>query len=595
MNVFYEEDGAFRAGTVLADNTTSLQVESSHGKRSKIKAASVLIRFDEPLSAFLEKAQHAAEAIDTDFLWECCSTEEFSFEELGNEYFGHAPSPSENAGILTRLHHSPMYFYKKGKGRYKAAPPDALKAALASAEKKRKQAELQASLARELADRKLPEALVPHLPELLYAPEKNSIEYKALLQACQETGLSIPHLLEACGAIPSSHDYHLNRFFFEHFPKGMPITEDCEIPPLPDLPLGDARAFSIDDSATTEIDDAFSVKALDDGHFRIGIHIAAPALGIAPDSAIDAHALRMLSTVYIPGQKYTMMPIGAIASFTLAENRSCPVASLYLEIDGEFEIVSSWNAVERVEIASNLRHDAMDEQAPFSEELDLLLKLCEKLEAARGKGNNVNQIDYTFRIENDRIQIGERRRGEPLDKIVSELMIYANAEWARQLSEKDFPAIYRLQNNGKVRQDIRPGPHQGLGVAQYAWTTSPLRRYIDLVNQRQLVSMIQGEAPAYGRDELPVIMRDFEEAYEIYGNFQRTMERYWCLRWLIQESISTIKGAVQRENWVKFDGIPLSCKVPSLPDLASGTQVVLHIDHVDLLELHLSARFAEKV
>jgi exoribonuclease-2 len=595
MNVFYEEDGAFRAGAVLADNTTSLQVESSHGKRSKIKASSVLIRFDEPLSTFLEKAQHAAEAIDTDFLWECCSSDEFSFEELGKEYYGHAPSPSENAGILTRLHHSPMYFYKKGKGRYKAAPPDALKAALASAEKKRKLAELQENLAQELISRKLPEALVPHLSDILYDPDKNSVEYKALLLACQETGLTAPHLLEECGAIPSSHDYHLNRFFFEHFPKGLPKTENCEIPPLPVLPLGDAKAFSIDDSATTEIDDAFSVKALENGHYRIGIHIAAPALGIATDSAIDNHALRMLSTVYIPGQKYTMMPEGAIDAFTLAENRPCPVASLYLEVDSEFEIVASRNAVERVEIASNLRHDAMDEQAAFSEELDLLLKFCEKLEAARGKGNNVNQIDYTFRIENDRISIGERRRGEPLDKIVSELMIYANAEWARQLSEKDFPAIYRSQNNGKVRQDIRPGPHQGLGVAQYAWTTSPLRRYVDLVNQRQLVSMIQGEAPAYDREELPVIMRDFDEAYEIYGNFQRTMERYWCLRWLIQENISNIHGTVQRENWVKLDGIPLSCKVPSLPDLSPGAQVMLHIDHVDLLELHISARFAEKV
>ncbi len=595
MNVFYEEDGAFRAGTVLADNTTSLQVESSHGKRSKIKASSVLIRFDESLSAFLEKAQHAAEAIDTDFLWECCSPDEFSFEELGKEYFGHSPSASESAGILTRLHHSPMYFYKKGKGRYKAAPPEALKAALASAEKKRKQAELQASIALELVNRKLPEALVPHLPDLLYDPEKNSVEYKALFQACQETGLSVPHLLAECGAIPSSHDYHLNRFFFEHFPKGLPITENCEIPPLPDLPLGDAKAFSIDDSATTEIDDAFSVKALKDGHFRIGIHIAAPSLGIAQDSAIDAHALRMLSTVYIPGQKYTMMPSDAIEVFTLAENRPCPVVSLYLEIDGESEIVASWNAIERVEVAANLRHDAMDGQAPFSDELDLLLKFCEKLEASRGKGNNANQIDYTFRIEDDRISIGERRRGEPLDKIVSELMIYANAEWAKQLSEKGFPAIYRAQNNGKVRQDIRPGPHQGLGVAQYAWTTSPLRRYVDLANQRQLVSMIQGEAPAYGREELPVIMRDFDETYEIYGNFQRTMERYWCLRWLIQENISTIKGTVQRENWVKLDGIPLSCKVPSLPDLAPGTQVVLQVDHIDLLELHISARFAEKV
>src|SRR3990167_1258612 len=141
MNVFYEEEGGFKVAAILADHDTSLQVEAPHGKRSKIKASAVLLRFDTPpLATFLEATERAAADVDVDFLWQCCGPDEFMFDALGREYFGHAPGALEAAALLLRLHGAPMYFYKKGKGRYKAAPAEALKAALASVEKKRLQA-----------------------------------------------------------------------------------------------------------------------------------------------------------------------------------------------------------------------------------------------------------------------------------------------------------------------------------------------------------------------------------------------------------------------------------------------------------------------
>lgn len=136
MNIFYEDDGAFKVGSILTDSVTSLQAESAQGKRSKIKAANVLLRFAQPgLAEFMTQAEAVAADIDVTFLWECSPPNDFNFTELGTEYFGHAPSPTEAAGTLICLHSSPMYFYKRGKGHYKAAPPDALKSALASAEK----------------------------------------------------------------------------------------------------------------------------------------------------------------------------------------------------------------------------------------------------------------------------------------------------------------------------------------------------------------------------------------------------------------------------------------------------------------------------
>src|SRR6187455_895862 len=118
MNVLYEEEGTLKVGAVLADNDTSLQVEAPHGKRSKVKSSAVLLRFEQPaLANFMAEAQHAADDIDVDFLWECCGEPEFEYGALAREYFGHAPSALESAAALLRLHGAPMYFYKKGCGR----------------------------------------------------------------------------------------------------------------------------------------------------------------------------------------------------------------------------------------------------------------------------------------------------------------------------------------------------------------------------------------------------------------------------------------------------------------------------------------------
>ena len=260
MNVFYEEDGGFKVGAILADNTASLQVEAAHGKRSKIKANAILLKFEQPaLSEFMEHAQLAADGLEAEFLWECCGQDEFGFAELGLEYFGHAPTTVEAAGLLIRLHNSPMHFYKKGKGRYKAAPPESLKAALASVERKRLQAQQQAEYVAQLSAFTLPEALRPQINTLLYKADKNSLEYKALELACHATALTLPQLLEKCGALPSSHDYHLNAFLFEYFPKGHEFGAIGEVALPQDLALSEVVAFSIDDASTTEIDDAFSL------------------------------------------------------------------------------------------------------------------------------------------------------------------------------------------------------------------------------------------------------------------------------------------------------------------------------------------------
>jgi exoribonuclease-2 len=612
MNIFYEEDGTFKAGSILTDNTTSLQVESAHGKRSKIKAANVLLRFTQPgLVEFMTQAEGIATDIDTDFLWECSPSDDFSFNELAGEYFGHAPNPVEAAGTLIRLHSAPMHFYKKGKGRYKAAPPDALKSALASAEKKRLQAALQARYTNELVNFTLPLEFTDKLPHLLYKPDRNTLEVKALEAACTATRLSVAHLLQRCGAIHSTQAYHLERFLFENFPQGTDFAE-IDLATWPDLPLAADTAFSIDDATTTEIDDAFSVRTLANGNWRIGVHIAAPSLGIIPGSPGDAIAMQRMSTVYMPGDKITMLPDSVVQAFTLCADRVCSSLSMYLEVDAStLTVLGTESRIERIHIAANLRHDTLEPlfnedtlaagklDFLFAKELTLLWNLAQKLESIRGKSadNSTQQVDYNFHVENDRVSISTRKRGSPIDKVVAELMIFVNSEWGKLLATHDVMGIYRTQNNGKVKMSTVPAPHQGLGVAQYMWSSSPLRRYIDLVNQRQIINLLREDSPAYTKNDpaLFTVIRDFDAAYVLYNEFQNNMERYWCLRWLLQENIQRSEALVLRENLVRLDRIPLTGRIPSLPELPPNTRVILEISDIDLLDLNFNARFISTV
>ena len=618
MHVLYEEEGAFRTATILVDNDSSLQVETASGKRSKIKAANVLLRYGEPApTLLLEQAEALATSIEQEFLWECLGDGEFSFSDFANEYFGHVATAVEAAALLLALHSAPVYFHRKGKGRFRKAAADILQAALAGLEKKRQQVLSIERMVGELQAFTLPPEFAPILSQLLYKPDRNRSETKALEAACSESGLSAPHLLQKCGAIRSAHEYHLQRFLFEYFPQGTGFAA-CAAPPLPsNLPRADVRAFSIDDAATTEIDDAFSLQVLPGLGWQVGIHIAAPTLGMAPGSPLDAIARDRLSTVYLPGSKITMLPEKVVEAFTLCAGRDCAAISLYLTVTPEFEITACESRIEIVPVVANLRHHDLEplfneasiaaglSEFAFRDELMTLWQLANACEGRRGKPSATQTfLDYNFRIQGDlgdadacAVEISARRRGSPLDKLVSEMMIVTNSTWGGLLSSKGVTAIYRIQTpGGKVRMSTSPQAHEGLGVKQYAWSTSPLRRYIDLLNQWQLVAYLNGDTPPFAArsDDLFAALSDFDMTYAAYADFQRSMERYWCLRWLRQHEVETIKATIiGRENLARFDQLPLLQRVPSAPELKPGQEILLHVESIDYLTLELGCRYVE--
>lgn len=616
MYLLFEEAGTFKTGTQLGGSDATVQVEMASGRRIKVKASNILLTFRDPEpERLLPEAEELAATLDLDFLWEVAPEEPFSFETLAAEYFGNTPSAVERAAMLLKLHSAPIYFHRKGKGLFRKAPPEILQAALVGLEKKRKRQEQIDAWRATLLSGHLPEEWTPLLPQLLYAPDRNRIETQALEAAASERATTPTRLLIELGAVASTHDYHFGRFAHELLPDDAPPPHWDEqlAASWPSLPQADAPAFSIDDHTTTEIDDAFSLRRRANGGWRVGVHIAAPALSILPETPLEAWARERLSTIYMPGRKITMLPESAIAPHTLGEKRWIPALSLYFDLAPSLALEGTETRLEQVYVAENLRLNALepffnDEQLrnglpepfPWRDELKLLWDVATVFEAGRGKPSVTSGIiDYLFYVDwavatpdgPGYVTLVPRPRGAPLDKLVSEWAIATNVRWGAWLREQGVAGIYRGQPPGeKVRMTIHAEPHEGLGVSCYLWATSPLRRYVDLVNQRQLLATL-GVGEAASGDELAEVIPAFELRYAQYQEWQRHMERYWALRWLRQEQRTTVTATVQRENWVRLECAPLAVKVPSLPPLPQGARVSLAVEAVDLVDLELQVRY----
>jgi exoribonuclease II len=635
MFALFDDAGKFHAGRVMSESDASMQIELASGKRVKAKAAHVLLKFDKPApDELMARAQAIAAEIDLDLAWEFAPEGEFGFADLAREYFDAKASVEQQAGALLRLFDAPHYFRRAGKGLFKKAPEETVKAALLAIEKKRQVALQIEAWAASLAAGDCPAPVREQLYRILFKPDKNAPEYRAVVEATKRTQRAPLDLLQEAGAITSAYQFHWQRFLFEQFPKGTGFPSGLAVPALHDeLPNADVRAFSIDDSATTEIDDALSVRGLGSGTITFGVHIAAPGLALAPGSEWDRVAGQRLSTVYMPGWKLTMLPDALVEAYTLTEGRACPALSLYLTIDeATLEVRAHETRIERVPIAANLRHDQLDavvtEDAldgkaaadfPFADELRFafrLAKACKlRREAVRGKPETFNRPDYSFKLDGDRnrepggdesVSITPRRRGAPLDLIVAEAMILANSTWGGWLADCGVPGIYRSQASLapgiKVRMGIKPLPHAGMGVAQYAWATSPLRRYVDLVNQWQLIACARHgktaalAAPFKPRDAMLFsVVSAFDAAYAAYADFQRAIERYWTLRWLEQNGAKTLTASVMKDGLVRADDLPLVFKALGCEALPRGAHVRVAITGLDTMTLDVHARLAERL
>ena len=615
MNIFYEESGQFKVASIVQKNDATYQVDTQHGKRTKVKANNVFAEFDGDMAVFLENAQAQAADIDTDLLWEVCGEEEFSAEAIAEEYYGHAPTKTELAATLIALYAAPMYFYKKSKGVFKAAPEETLKQALAAIERKKQQDAQIDAWAEALKRGEMPSEIAADLKTILHAPDKQSLTYKAFTKAADELKISAYELAKKTGDITSIPQYLQDGFEIKYFPKGTGFP-DLPLPEMPDLPKADVTAFSIDDESTTEVDDALSLTDLGNGMKRVGIHIAAPSLAIKPGDKMEKNIMERLSTVYFPGGKITMLPENWIAAFSLDAGAYRPSISIYFDVDNEFNVGAPTCKIEAVNIAENLRSQTiephfnaetgLDEagEMMFAHHQDLIwfYQFAIALQKARGKyePDRAPQYDYSIELDEEgNVSVVRRERGSPIDTLVSEMMILANSTWAQMLDENELPGLFRVQPAGKVRMSTKSEPHIGMGVQHYGWFTSPLRRAADYINQKQLISLIDNSAePLYQNSdaELFAALRDFDAAYTAYADFQRQMEAYWSLVYLQQQGTSELTATILKEDLVRIEGLPLVTRATGIPfDALPKSQALFKITELDAEKQFIALNYQKAV
>ena len=647
MNLLYEEGGDIKIATVQSasgsGDAESWQATSLSGKKIKLKAKEVWLRFEKPeAQAAIDEAGTLTADIDLQLLWDCAPDEEFGLVDVAQEYFGSQATIPQQVALAIALQGAPVFFRRKGRGRFQRAPLEQLQAGLAALERKQKELEQQSVWQQELVGGTFPETLKSSAKQLLFSPDKNTSAYKALIAACTETGESPAQLMIRCGAIDSPLAYHQGLFLKAHFPNGadhnpaVGVDQAAYAAAIAELPVAQVQAFSIDDSGTTEIDDALSVTSIEGGH-RIGIHIAAPGLAIAKDDPLDQVARNRMSTAYFPGDKITMLPDSVIEQFSLDEGMPRPALSIYVDIDSQGVVnrETLQMRAEMVPMAANLRLEDIehlvseeslaDESAsyPYRKELAILWQAAKHLHAGRQEKRVANGLrpeqlglvdpnalarDFHFQIQEvdgvQRVDILPRQRGSILDTIVAEWMIFCNSASGQLLADHGLPGLFRTQKGWgplRTRMQTTPGPHEGLGLDYYAWCTSPLRRYSDLVNQWQLIALAKHGvtakmvAPFPPRDAtLMGIAADFESCYQAYGEFQDRLEKYWCLRWITQDGESkTVYVRHLKEGMSRVELVPLHLPIPELATHPRMTRAEVVIADVDLLQLSAGVRVLE--
>ena len=644
MHLLFEESGDLKIATSQSvsgiGDAESWQATTLSGKKIKLKAKEVWLRFDNSdAHAVMSQANELSAGIDLQLLWDCAPDEEFGLVDVSQEYFGDQASIAQQVALGLALQGAPVFFRRKGRGRFQRAPLEQLQAGLAAIERKQKELEQQQVWQQDLISGQFPETLRSIGKQLLFNPDKNTNAYKALQAACVETGESAAQLMIRCGAIDSPLAFHQEMFLKTHFPHGAEHHDQTVIDQalcdtsFAELPVAQVKAFSIDDSGTTEIDDALSVTPLEGGGHRVGIHIAAPGLVITKDDPVDLVARHRMSTVYFPGDKMTMLPDSIIAQFSLDEGGERAALSMYVDLDEDGKLQQDTLEIraERVPIVANLRLEDLEhlvteealinkEVFPFHEELAILWRGAQHLHAARqerrvANGLRLEQLglvdpnalarDFYFEIEERAgeqfVEIVPRQRGSILDTVVAEWMIFCNSSAGRLLAEHGLPGLFRTQKGWgplRTRMQTTPGPHEGLGLDYYAWSTSPLRRYSDLVNQWQLIALAKHGvtakmvAPFSPKDaSLMGIAADFETCYQAYGEFQDRLEKYWCLRWLQQQGLpKTVFVRHLKEGMSRLEVVPLHIAIPELATHPRMTRAEVEITDLDLLQLTASAR-----
>ena len=627
--VEYLDQGRLKAGLVTREQERHLALIDSNGHERMIPRDLVLMRHPdrhadrETLAAALaeleqERATLAAE-LDLELLWEVAEEQNRSFSaaELAELFFGRRSSVGASV-MLEALLGDRIYFVRRHMD-FVAHTPEQVERLRMQNDRIRARSDDYRKIQQQMRDvvnggetpsSEEAAALIEQLSRYLKNPFTRSREMTQMLaQAAPEVDAAEAayEILERLGARPRVPRFAFIAGLKDDFSEAV-MKDAGESVPGPRALSDGGYAVTIDDEDTLEVDDALSCEALADGGMRVRVHIALVADFVKKGAAMDAEAAARATTVYLPEATIRMLPDAistSAASLIAGEERPVLTTDVRLSADGELIESSIYPA--RIPIVQRLDYGQTDRMlesgAPSDEAAATVARLHSSARMLRERRRTAGAVliqrrEAKVRVHGDDIEVRVLDNSSPGRTLVAEFMVLANFVAARYAAANRIPIIYRVQPqtagdfaSQRPRLSLYPEYHAGIGLDFYAQLSSPIRRYADLVLQRQMLGALSGQAPAiYTVDELLAVLAGAENAEASGRELERRAKRYWILRYLERHAMDTpILAYVTREGQsAELADFAVRGSLHGAPNLPTSMPIMVQVSRIDPLRGWLS-------
>ncbi|MDY0175269.1 MAG: RNB domain-containing ribonuclease [Lentisphaeria bacterium] len=594
---------------ILKNHGERLQVQGADGKVSRINQKLVLAEYGklekdplQQLPEILLAIQEKQAEIDLPLLWEELLPKagaKLDLCELSKCYFGNA-NKHELSALARALLEDSLLFQRQGqqfilRSREEVAELEELRRQRAerAARKERQKLWLQQTIgSADAPPETIPEEaeiLLQHCHEYLFNGfNSDSINLLNEVFPKRPVRHSALDLLKICRRLPQNADEFLLANGI-HAGFSAEVTRKAEEIAAQDqsraawqqgLDLSDKFIFSIDDPETEEIDDALSFRREGNRRF-VGIHLAAPINFVQKGDLLDEVAAERPLSLYLPSSTVTMFPPQiSCALASLQEGCLRPTLSFEVELNEQGEILDWSLQAAKLKVNKRLSFDQVDlalqnpPQDQLSETLHELLALANQLCQKREEDGAVslNRPELKIRVRDGEICVSEENQESDSHQIVRECMVLANYLAAKYALRNEIPIIYRVQDPSsepvrslkgydplefelmvrkmkRTRLSTYPQPHFGLGLDLYTQVSAPIRRYADLVIQRQLAAKLQNEKIPYTQEELFAVLDNVEKTAMRNRGLEREAKRHWLLEYLRREYMQKeIEATVVRQE-----------------------------------------------
>ena len=630
-----------------------------------IFATQIFAEDDEEVANFRRQSEEIADTVDIAELWEVVSDDQTAlpFNDLSELYWGVDAAAVQQVALLLCLDKDTLYF-EDGKAGYTPRAPTAVEETLARRRRQAQQSEEADALLACLERGELPPTLTSHQQMLIDSIRvfaafgddyTRSALVKALLNKMERKTGNLQRLaldvLVSCGEFAEDEPLELVRddiveaFSDEALAAAESVSDTQLLDDANRIDLTVLPTVTIDDADTQDRDDALSLERLnvEDGgaeRFRLGVHITDAGALIPQDSVLDEEANRRMATLYIPDRKIPMLPTAVSHDKGSLEAGKCRAAlSLLADVSADGEILRYEVKPSVIVSDAALSYDEADAaisdaDEPYHDLLANLHTLTEALKQQREAAGavNIDRSEMLIKVvsSND-VQVKVVERDSPARQMVAECMVLCNSLLASFCRDNDIPAAYRSQtapdlsdlgaglppgveiDDGPLRQylmmrrfapaDTRtaPAPHGGLGVSAYIQATSPLRRYPDMVMQRQITHYLSAGEPLYSVEDITSVAGRADMQIRAMGKLEDERRRYWLLKFFKlrmekaqdDEEASLFRAVVlenqpRRSAMLELADYPFRVRARLPEAILPGATVSLRLHSVDLWEKRAS-------